>query len=278
MYGRYLLVVYLIGSFCLTLFSQSLAINKNQDLESNEGTTLSDTPPRGNDPWIHSVIFEPLPKIKLTRSSYQVTTFLDFQPFLRGFNRVKEYMDQFIKDMNDPNYIYGVPMRISIIELAKTNDTELGKLLDSSGCKVHPHQCMTMLKIAKFHEEVQYLAGIFNKIHHKFLAAIDHLDFHSSAGDNTNRSRRSATFQEEGKYNSYNRTMTEDEIQFTEELLYELKRINPVAHDKLKHFKRVDLLTWFLGWGVFSNSHNIKKIKENLFILQQQNKIQTFQI
>ena len=72
--------------------------------------------------------------------------------------------------------------------------------------------------------------------------------------------------------------MTEDKIQFTEELLYELKRINPVAHDKLKHFKRVDLLTWFLGWGVFSNSHNIKKIKENLFILQQQNKIQTFQI
>ena len=40
----------------------------------------------------------------------------------------------------------------------------------------------------------------------------------------------------------------------------------------------VDLLTWFLGWGVFSNSRNIKKIKENLFILQQQNKIQTFQI
>ena len=86
MYGWYLLVMYLIGSFCLTLFSQSLAINKNQDLESNEGTTLSDTPPRDNDPWIHSVIFEPLPKIKLTRSSYQVTTFLDFQPFLRGFN------------------------------------------------------------------------------------------------------------------------------------------------------------------------------------------------
>ena len=37
-------------------------------------------------------------------------------------------------------------------------------------------------------------------------------------------------------------------------------------------------MTWFLGWGVFSNSRNIKKIKENLFILQQQNKIQTFQI
>ena len=39
-----------------------------------------------------------------------------------------------------------------------------------------------------------------------------------------------------------------------------------------------DLLTWFLGWGVFSNSRNIKKLKKNIFILQQQNKIQTFQI
>ena len=50
--------------------------------------------------------------------------------------------------------------------------------------------------------------------------------------------------------------LTEDEIGFTEELLYELKRINPVAHAKLKRFKRVDLLTWFLGWGVFSNSQH----------------------
>ena len=93
-------------------------------------------PPKGNDLWIHSVIFEPLPKIKLTRSSYEVTTFLDFQPFLKGFNQVKAYIDKFIKDLNNSNYLYGVPMRIEIVELALTNDTELAKLLDSSGCKV----------------------------------------------------------------------------------------------------------------------------------------------
>ena len=137
---------------------------------------------------------------------------------------------------------------------------------------------MTTLKIVKFQEEVQYLSSIFNKIHHKFLAAIDHLDYHASSENNSNQTKRSTIFQEEGKFDSYNRTLTEEEIGFTEELLYELKRINPGAHAKLKRFKRVDLLTWFLGWGVFSNSCNIKKIKENLFILQQQNKIQTFQI
>ena len=137
---------------------------------------------------------------------------------------------------------------------------------------------MTTLKIVKFREEVQYLSSIFDKIHHKFLAAIDHLDYHASSEGNSNRTKRSTVFQEEGRYDSYNRTLTEEEMGFTEELLYELKQINPVAHTKLKRFKRVDLLTWFLGWGIFSNSHNIKKIKENLFILQQQNKIQTFQI
>ena len=42
-------------------------------------------PPLNSEQWIRLVIFEPLPKVKLTRSSYQVTTFLDFLPFLKGF-------------------------------------------------------------------------------------------------------------------------------------------------------------------------------------------------
>ena len=62
------------------------------------------------------------------------------------------------------------------------------------------------------------------------------------------------------------------------DVLAELKHMNPNAYHKAKRVKRADLLTWFLGWGVFSNSRNIKKIKENIFILQQQNKVQSFQI
>ena len=136
MYRIYLLLLFLLSSFTPPILAQSLALAKTNDLEGDAGTALSDTPPKGNDLWIHSVIFEPLPKIKLTRSSYQVTTFLDFQPFLKGFNQVKTYIDKFIKDLNNPNYVYGVPMRIEIGKLALTNDTELAKILDSSGCQV----------------------------------------------------------------------------------------------------------------------------------------------
>ena len=41
--------------------------------------------------------------------------------------------------------------------------------------------------------------------------------------------------------------------------------------------KRVGILTWILGWEVYSNA-SISKIKDNLHSLQKQNKLQDKQI
>ena len=54
--------------------------------------------------WVHSVIFEPQPKNQLTQSSHKVTSFLDFQPFLQGFQSVAEYLNDLIADIDDPTY------------------------------------------------------------------------------------------------------------------------------------------------------------------------------
>ena len=62
------------------------------------------TPPQNKNKWVHSVIFEPQPKIQLTQSSHKVTSFLDFQPFLRGFQPVNEYLSNLMTDINDPSY------------------------------------------------------------------------------------------------------------------------------------------------------------------------------
>ena len=48
--------------------------------------TLSLPLPQNKNVWINSVIYEPQPKIQLTRSSYKLMSFLDFQPFLRVFS------------------------------------------------------------------------------------------------------------------------------------------------------------------------------------------------
>ena len=58
-------------------------------------TRLSDTPPENKQDWLHPVIFEPQNKIQLTRSTYQVTTFLDFAPFINGFKKVQNYIQNF---------------------------------------------------------------------------------------------------------------------------------------------------------------------------------------
>ena len=42
--------------------------------------------------------------------------------------------------------------------------------------------------------------------------------------------------------------------------------------------KRVGILMWILGWGVYSNAQSISKIKNNLHTLQKQNQLQDKQI
>ena len=42
--------------------------------------------------------------------------------------------------------------------------------------------------------------------------------------------------------------------------------------------KRVCILTWILGWGVYSNARSISKIKDNLHTLQKLNQLQDKQI
>ena len=66
--------------------------------------TLSAPPLKNPNRWIHSVIFEPQPKIQLTRSSYKVTSFLDFQPFINGFQTGNSYLDNLWADIQNLSY------------------------------------------------------------------------------------------------------------------------------------------------------------------------------
>ena len=64
--------------------------------------TLSAPQLKNPNKWTHSVIFEPQPKIQLTRSMYKVTSFLDFQPFINGFQTVNDYLGNLWADILNP--------------------------------------------------------------------------------------------------------------------------------------------------------------------------------
>ena len=109
---------------------------------------------------------------------------------------------------------------------------------------------------------------------------MDHIDYHPTMQNapTSNRSKRSVSFSKTGFYATYDHTLNLTEEIFLDKLLITLENMNSTLVDKFKRMKRYSILTWVLGWGIFSNSRSINKIKKNLRILQDQNLLQDKQI
>ena len=96
----------------------------------------------------------------------------------------------------------------------------------------------------------------------EFLAAIDHLEYHHSITTNETQNKCNT-------HDSYSLFMNES-IPLEEQngivlyILWKLKQLSPDEYTSVKCKKRTGLITWILGWGIFSNLHNIKKLKSIL--------------
>ena len=51
------------------------------------------------------VIFKPQKKIRLSRSTYKVNSYIDFKPYKETFKQFGQYMVRFLKDIHDPHYV-----------------------------------------------------------------------------------------------------------------------------------------------------------------------------
>ena len=242
--------------------------------------TLSAPPPKNPHQWTHFVIFEPQPKIQLTRSTYKVTSFLDFEPFLRGFQKVNENLDKLWVDILNPyQYWYLFVPIVHIIIDQSCNDSHIKNFLSSRMCMQKPYACQAKMKFEQFRWEIYYIKKIFHSVYKKFLTAIDHIEYHPSQRQtNKTRTRRSVTFGMYGRYYSPTKTLTPSKEKVLTAFMDVLYKINPSLHKNLSHMKRVGVFTWLLGWGIFSNARNINKIKENIHTLQKQNQLQDKQI
>ena len=165
---------------------------------------LSDAPPENKQDWLHPVIFVPRNKIQLTRSTYQVTTFLDFAPFMNGFKNVKNNIKSFRADVANPAYFAKIKH--------KNTNTGSSPLVDSQDLEVFmqspyyqqlPYACMTRLKIDRFLMEIDYLDELFDVVYRKFWKTIDHIEYHPTLqkeSPSDSRNKRSIIFSETGSY------------------------------------------------------------------------------
>ena len=123
--------------------------------------------------------FEPQLKIQLTRSSYKVTSFLDFQPFLKGFQSVNEYLRDLTEDIINPEYFQRIISPFKTFQVTPlSNESIILKYFKSHTCQANPYECKSKLKFEQYRLEIQYIIKVFCAVYKKFLTGIDHIDYH----------------------------------------------------------------------------------------------------
>ena len=84
----------------------------------------------------YPVIFEPLQNVQTSRSTYKVTSFIDFTPYLEYFQQFERYLEAFKTSIkafeNDP-----ILQEFRELTMAATNERDGGSMQNIIPCATH---------------------------------------------------------------------------------------------------------------------------------------------
>ena len=253
----------------------------------------------------NSVLFEPMVHIRLSRSTYKVTSFIEFAPYIQSFTNFEKYLAQFVKDIQDPARVSGfvnlLTQHKSTI-LSNSQAREFSKFIQdhpcgkgrnnpTKVCKYNPTRggwdrhacirqydmvCRTKSQFRAVADTALYINQSFAQIKEEFLSVIDHLETSDEEPKLKKRKEHNDRVRQELKI-SYSRVSTE-ELQTLNFVVGKVEESYPAIKDKLKRVKRFGVMSWVLGWGVYSNYKQIETLKENVQTLYDQNLLQEQQI
>ena len=250
----------------------------------------------------YPVIFEPLQNIKTSRSTYKVTSFIDFTPYLDYFRQFEEYLEAFkasIKAFENNPVLQEFREEIRVIPPGKTEEvckdypicaawTIYYKLQmeqmrvyaeqrERQRCVAHHMQaCLALKQFEYILNVTEYVNENYLRVKEKFLRAIDYVEDinvgEPPTTDSTPRHKRDSG-------NPFGNRVTSDETQYLTQLLTELAAWDPM-HNHTHRDKRFISLFASIGAAIGSivNAGQIKKIKENIAILQDATILQDQQI
>ena len=133
---------------------------------------------------IEPVIFEPQQKIKLSRSTYKVTSYVDFKPYKQAFKQFGQYMEKFLADIHNPRYVStlykaGTNERDPSI---KEEEVEAKTFFADATCTQLTYKCRIQNQFIQLKKEAVKINQIYLETYRKFLRAIDHMEFHPTLG------------------------------------------------------------------------------------------------
>ena len=229
------------------------------------------------------VIFEPQKKIRLSRSTYKVNSYIDFKPYKETFKQFGHYMVRFLKDIHDPRYVgnlYNInrPKGSPPVKLGQSDKLHFG----TPACKQATYKCRIQNQYTQLRKEAFKLDSMYKSAHEKFLRAIDHMGFHPTLGRPKEKpevrlKRQTQKGLKRVQILKQIKKMTRQDI----EMLREIDRWLSMQYNQTngpKRNKRFGLATWVLGWGLYRTYSTIKHIKDSIRTLQEQNLLQQDQI
>ena len=149
---------------------------------------------------VEPVIFEPQKKIRLSRSTYKVNSYIDFKPYKETFKQFGQYMVRFLKDIHDPHYVRNLynlnrPKGSPVAQIGEDEKNHFGAFT----CKQAIYKCRIQNQYIQLRGEALKINSMYKNTHEKFLTAIDHMEFHPTLerpkegnfllekGENTNK-------------------------------------------------------------------------------------------
>ena len=152
------------------------------------------------------------------------------------------------------------------------------QILSQAECrKQYQLICRAVKQFKAIARAAEYIRRVYNEIKDEFLSVIDHLETESEEKDPRKRRENNEKVQEELKI-AYSK-VSKEELEVLDSLLKQVEEKYPDLNDKvLKRHKRFGIMSWIMGWGVYSNWRQIKTIKKNIKKLYEQNLLQEQQI
>ena len=260
-----------------------------------QGITITER--HGKNP----IIFEPLQNVQMSRSTYKVTSFIDFTPYLEYFQQFERYLEAFKTSIkafkNDPVLQefqeqtmaatnerteacrhYPVCYTQSILYKLRIEQLEvLARQWEQERCMAHHMQaCLVLRQFEYILNVTEYVNENYLRVKEKFLRAIDYVENINvdkpTTNDPTSRHKRDSE-------SPFDTRITPEETKYLIQLLTELAAWDP-THNVTQRKKRFIPLFASIGAAIGSivNAGQIKKIKKNIAILQEATILQDQQI
>ena len=236
---------------------------------------------------IEPIIFEPQRKIKLSRSTYKVTSYVDFKPYKQAFKQFGQYMRKFLADLCDPRYVATL-YKVGTNErdpLNQEKEEEPNTFFTDDTCTQLTYKCRIQNQFIQLKNEANKVNQIYQETYSKFLRVIDHMEFHPTLGRTKTESAIRLKRQPNGKdqteptspYTNQRGGLTKEDILMLKQAdkLIKTKFLNQTTENKRN--KRFGLAGWIMGWGL-GYFTSFRAIKDNIRTLQMQNRLQQNQI